>query len=559
MKSIVWLIDENNTIARLADHSPGMEWLNPFLYGIWQVVNTKSNPIENRDLIVRQVKNLIDNSERQFHIPPHLNRFVLDSIPSWVDHAISAKIEYRLDHQYMIKNDEMRIKRIMPIDFLNTGVIQCNTTWSDGLHQFLQIKHGLKITPLTLTTNYLSNIGLFTRYKDQIYGFSGTLGSTDARDLLREIYQVDTIIIPSFKQKRHFQLKTILEPTDSDWLNIIVQNTIAHVSKSRAVLIICETRLDAKTIFKELQHRHSTSSIRLYTDNTDDNESIVVLNRIEPSEIIVATNLAGRGTDLKTSQEVENHGGLHICLTFLPKNLRIEEQALGRTSRQGNRGTSQLILNRDRTLLKLMSWYPDYWNDHSEKFTDPIDINLIYDWRAKAESTHLDQIGTKEIPEIKEKDQVFKKFCKLLGQLQVTKVDFYQLLSVKERWGLWLKSFDHVAQSRRTLERTIKEAGFRCGKIPSDDNSFFHAISHQLRGQMNSTTIENEIFKHISNNKNLYKDEKEEQRYRATSRALNINIVLFHSDYLYPYVYKRENADRICFIGYQVPQILCTS
>ncbi|CAF3707211.1 unnamed protein product [Adineta steineri] len=554
------LIDENNTIARLADNSPGMEWLNPLLYGIWQTANNTPDPLSNRDLILKITRKLINSSDAQLKYPVHLNRFVSDSLPIWVDHAIQAKVEYRLDYQYIIKKDEMGTLRIMPIDYSNTGIIQCHTTWSDGLHQFLQIKHGLKMTPLTITTNYLSNYDLFIRYKSEIYGFSGTLGSTDAQNLLTKIYQVDTIIIPSCKPKRHYQLETILTLTDDAWLNTIVQNTIDQVNKHRAVLVICETRLDAKAIFKELQCQQPTSSIRLYTDNTDNTESSVVSKRIESGDILVATNLAGRGTDLKTTQDVEKHGGLHVCLTFLPKNLRVEEQAFGRTSRQGNCGTSQLILNRERTFLQLMSWYPDYWTDHCNRFTSLIDIDIktIHDWRTQSESAQLNYIWKKDICELKEKSELFRNFCELLAELKKIKDDLYCLSSVKERWGLWLKLIDQSAQARQAFERTIKEAGFRyVGELLGNESLFF-VIYHQLQELMSVDTIGKKIREHISNNKIVYKNNEEEQQYCAVSRALDINIVLFRSDYLNPCIYKTKNAKSTCYIGYIVSQTYLT-
>ncbi|CAF4902170.1 unnamed protein product, partial [Rotaria sp. Silwood2] len=133
----------------------------------------------------------------------------------------------------MIKSDETRTKRIMPIDFSNTGVVQPCTTWSDGLHQFLQIKHGLKMTALTVTTNYLSNIGLFIRYGKNIFGLTGTIGSKDTQNLLDLIYHVDTIIIPPLKQKRYIQLEPILAENDDQWLKTIVSEMISNARHQR--------------------------------------------------------------------------------------------------------------------------------------------------------------------------------------------------------------------------------------------------------------------------------------------------------------------------------------
>ena len=196
------LIDDNNTLARLADQLPGMEWLNPLLFGIWSSIDSDKQAESKRDTIIDNARKLLTDPKSDLKLPTHLVHFVHDSIPTWVDHALLAKFEYRLDHHYMIKPDDTRTKRIMPIDFSNTGVVQPSTTWSDGLHQFLQIKHGLKMTALTVTTNYLSNMGLFTRYGKNIFGLTGTIGSEGAQKLLYLIYGVDTVIIPSFKQKR---------------------------------------------------------------------------------------------------------------------------------------------------------------------------------------------------------------------------------------------------------------------------------------------------------------------------------------------------------------------
>jgi len=545
------LIDENNTLARLADHLPGMEWLNSFLCGIWQCVNgIGENLYENKYAIIKKFLTHLNDPQFEIQIPKHLHDFVQESIPLWIEHAIRAKIEYKLDHHYMIKSDETRTRRIAPVDFSNTGVVQCNTTWSDGLHQFLQMKHGLKLTPLTVTTNYLSNTGYFTRYGKEIYGLTGTIGSADAKDLLNKIYQVDTIIIPPFKQKRHFQLETILALDDNEWLKSILSTTISHATNKQAVLIICETRLDAKVIVKELQRNYRTGNVRLYADNTDIIEANIVSNEIQHGEIIVATNLAGRGTDLKTSKQVEDNGGLHVCLTFLPNNLRVEEQAIGRTSRQGQRGTSQMIISKNRTLLQLMSCYPDYLKRCNE--TTEFSIQTMRHWREEAERAQIERIWNEEIPEIRKKDELFSTFCQLLTDLRTQIDDSYRLLSVKEQWGLWLKSIDQMNQNRQTLERMADELAFLCIDVARDGNSFLNCLrQHFSKENFDTEKIKKTIIKHIHANKTLYEKLDETDRYWATCRALNMNLVILRHDYG-PEIYKRKDATSTCFLGYEV-------
>jgi preprotein translocase subunit SecA len=114
------------------------------------------------------------------NIPKHLTGYVKNQVEKWAISAIDAKYIYKLNHHYLIVKDYKGISRVTPVDYANTGIVQSNTTWGDGLHQFLQIKEGLKITPETLITNFLSNKAYFERYNSRIYGVSGTLGSNSA-------------------------------------------------------------------------------------------------------------------------------------------------------------------------------------------------------------------------------------------------------------------------------------------------------------------------------------------------------------------------------------------
>ena len=86
------LIDENNTLARLADQLPGIEWLNPVLYGIWRCIDSEKEPSVKRDQIINDMRQLLADPKSDLKLPQHLKRFIDESIPIWIDHAILAKV-----------------------------------------------------------------------------------------------------------------------------------------------------------------------------------------------------------------------------------------------------------------------------------------------------------------------------------------------------------------------------------------------------------------------------------------------------------------------------------
>ena len=92
---------------------------------------------------------------------------------------------YKENIHYIIDNG-----KIVPVDFKNTGCLQKNVEWENGLHQFLQIKHDLDVSIESMTSNYMSNVGFFSRY-DSVYGLTGTLGSQKSMQFLKNTYNVE--------------------------------------------------------------------------------------------------------------------------------------------------------------------------------------------------------------------------------------------------------------------------------------------------------------------------------------------------------------------------------
>ncbi|CAF4739494.1 unnamed protein product, partial [Rotaria sp. Silwood2] len=137
------------------------------------------------------------NIKIEHQIPNNFLNFVNLQIPKWIDNAINA-FHYQENAHYIVQDD-----LIKPVDYYSTGIIQNFSNWTNGLHQFLQIKHNLKMTSEAFTTNFLSNIGYFKKYNQNLFGLTGTLGSDASKKVLADVYEVDLIIMPS-SSKKHY-------------------------------------------------------------------------------------------------------------------------------------------------------------------------------------------------------------------------------------------------------------------------------------------------------------------------------------------------------------------
>ena len=119
---------------------------------------------------------------KKIQVPPNLKDFFKKQRPKWILNAIEA-LNFHENVHYIIQDGQIK-----PVDFFSTGIVRSNTSWSDGCHQFLELKHNLALKSETLTTNFLSNVGFINSY-DKIIGLTGTLGSEKDREFLKEVKQ----------------------------------------------------------------------------------------------------------------------------------------------------------------------------------------------------------------------------------------------------------------------------------------------------------------------------------------------------------------------------------
>ena len=374
----------------------------------------------------KEFGNLYLLSERKnIFLPEHLSGFINCRIKKWCESAYDAMYIYKENREYIISNDETYgFKTIKPVDFSNTGVIQENSVWT-GLHQFLQIKEGLRLTEESLNSCYMSNFTFFKKYisknENNIYGLTGTVGSAKTQEALKILYKVNLLFIPTFKEYKLKIYPPIIEKDINEYDKILINNIkdIA-INQGRAVLVIFKYISQVSEMYHKLiQNNIPQQKIIQYSRNDIDNEKSFLKNEIQPGSIILSTNLSGRGTDIKISNELEQRNGLHVILTFLPFSERIERQAFGRAGRKGENGSGQLIINEQENYEELLK---------KRKIKEENEFNYLI----KVYKRKIDLF-----------QELFEEFSDFLNEIRERKnVETSMVLDIKERWGLFLVEND---------------------------------------------------------------------------------------------------------------------
>ncbi|UXX40583.1 hypothetical protein [Wolbachia endosymbiont of Oryzaephilus surinamensis] len=373
--------------------------------------------------------------EKFIHVPNNLRPFIEQHLESWINNAITAFF-MKAGEDYVVDVDRTgsspdRNPNITILD-RDTGTDQANSQWDEALHQFLQLKHGCKLSLQSLKAVFISNVSFFKLYSN-LYGLTGTLGSQRERDLLQEIHEVDFVTIPTAKSKQFHEEKPILCTGKDEWIKRICNETKRLTEeKKRSILIICETVNDVETLYKAFGGKDA-KHVHTYTrdyEEFDKGFKIVQGNKeLGQGQIIIATNLAGRGTDIKITEELRKAGGLHVYLTYLPNNIRIEQQAFGRAARSGDQGSGQLIIidskGQEYSNLKILDLKKERDAEELHRISD---IKAYYDTRITMEESCFKTF----------KEQ-YKQLKKNLNDKKVpTDVKEILLQSCLDKWAFWL-------------------------------------------------------------------------------------------------------------------------
>ncbi len=259
----------------------------------------------------------------------------------YLEQALKAEVIFKKDRDYIVRDGEVII-----IDEF-TGRQMIGRRFSEGLHQAIEAKENVRIQRETVTEATITFQNYFRLY-DKLAGMTGT-AETEAEELYT-IYGLDVIVIPTHRPMIREDRTDVVYQSEMGKFNAIVEEIRELIDAGRPVLV-GTTSIEKSELLSELLRRRGVSH-NVLNAKQHEREAEVVAHAGEPRAVTIATNMAGRGTDIQLGEGVAEAGGLHIIGTERHESRRIDNQLRGRSGRQGDPGSSQFFLSLEDDLMR---------------------------------------------------------------------------------------------------------------------------------------------------------------------------------------------------------------
>ena len=259
-----------------------------------------------------------------------------------VNQALKAHVLFQRDVDYIVKNGEV----IIVDEF--TGRTMEGRRYSDGLHQALEAKEGVKIEKENQTLASITFQNYFRMY-DKLAGMTGT-ADTEAPEF-KKIYNLDVLVMPTNREMIRKDFPDVIYKNQEAKYRAIVREIQQLYKKGQPVLvgtISIDVSERISKMLKKVKVPHEVLNAKQH-----EREAEIVANAGQKGKITIATNMAGRGTDIKLGEGVRELGGLHILGTSRHESRRIDNQLRGRSGRQGDPGSSRFFLSLEDDLLRI--------------------------------------------------------------------------------------------------------------------------------------------------------------------------------------------------------------
>ena len=283
----------------------------------------------------------IDKAESYFKLE---NLYDVDNVAltHFIDNALRANYIMILDIDYVVSEEQ----EILIVDQF-TGRTMEGRRYSDGLHQAIEAKEGVPIQDETKTSASITYQNLFRMYK-KLSGMTGT-GKTEEEEF-REIYNIRVIPIPTNRPVQRIDHSDLLYASIEAKFKAVVEDVKARYQKGQPVLVGTVAVETSDYISKKLVAAGVPHEVLNAKNHYK--EAQIIMNAGQRGAVTIATNMAGRGTDIKLGEGVRELGGLCVIGTERHESRRIDNQLRGRSGRQGDPGESQFYLSLEDDLMK---------------------------------------------------------------------------------------------------------------------------------------------------------------------------------------------------------------
>ncbi|OFI48289.1 preprotein translocase subunit SecA [Floricoccus tropicus] len=335
------LIDEARTPLIISGQSEGSSALYARADMFVKSLADEDYIIDLQSKTISLTESGIDKAESYFALD---NLYDLENaaLTHYIDNALRANFIMILDLDYMVDENQ----EVLIVDQF-TGRAMEGRRYSDGLHQAIEAKEGVPVQDESKTMASITYQNFFRMYK-KLAGMTGT-AKTEA-DEFREIYNMQIIPIPTNKPIKRIDHNDLLYPTLQSKYNAVVEDVKERHEKGQPILI-GTVGVETSEI---ISNRLTQAGIPHEVLNAKNHfkEAEIIMNAGQMGAVTIATNMAGRGTDIKLGAGVVERGGLAVIGTERHESRRIDNQLRGRSGRQGDPGESRFYLSLEDELMK---------------------------------------------------------------------------------------------------------------------------------------------------------------------------------------------------------------
>ena len=306
-----------------------------------KLVKDEHFTVDEKDKVILITEEGITKAEELFGVE-NLYSIENSSLPHALDQALKANYLFEKDVDYVVKDGEVVI-----VDEF-TGRLSEGRRFSEGLHQALEAKERVEIKEETQTLADITFQNYFRMY-DKLAGMTGT-AETEATEFA-QIYNLDVVSIPTNIPITRKDLNDLIYKTEGEKFDAVI-DTVKKLTKTGQPVLIGTASIEKSEVLHEVLKKEKIAHTVLNAKNHEQ-EGEIIKHAGAKGAVTIATNMAGRGVDIKVNDEVRDLGGLYIIGTERHENRRIDNQLRGRSGRQGDPGITQFYLSLEDNLLRI--------------------------------------------------------------------------------------------------------------------------------------------------------------------------------------------------------------